>query len=116
MHVGARPERVSAWANGNDAAILLPGIGRAAGLEIAERLRACVEDANPHRHPHHDLGLSGGTGGELEYDTLFKAADEALYEAKWGGRNRVAVAPLPFGDADTPMSAVDEKILASLVE
>jgi diguanylate cyclase (GGDEF)-like protein len=76
---------------GEEFLILLPGIGRAAGLEIAERLRICVEDAEPTGiYTTISLGLSGGTGGELEYDTLFKAADEALYEAKRAGRNRTA--------------------------
>jgi GGDEF domain-containing protein len=32
------------------------------------------------------------TAGELSYDTLFKAADEALLEAKREGRNRVRAA------------------------
>lgn len=101
---------------GEEFLILLPGVGRAAGLQIAERLRACVEDAEPTGiHTTISLGLSGGAGGELEYDTLFKAADEALYEAKHEGRNRVVAAPSSSGDFDTPLSAGEKALLASLV-
>jgi GGDEF domain-containing protein len=45
---------------GEEFLILLPGIERAAGLEIAERLRASVEEAEPTGiHTTISLGLSG---------------------------------------------------------
>jgi len=101
---------------GEEFLILLPGIGHAAGREIAERLRACIEHARPTGiRTTISLGLSAGRGGEVEYDSLFKAADEALYEAKRTGRNRVVAAPPSSGELEAQASTVDEASLAALV-
>ncbi len=73
---------------GEEFLILLHGIGHAAGRQIAERLRACIERARPTGiQTTISLGLSSGRGEEVEYEPLFKAADKALYEAKRAGRN-----------------------------
>lgn len=101
---------------GEEFLILLPGIGHAAGREIAERLRVCIEQANPTGiRTTISLGLSAGTGDEVDYDTLFKAADEALYEAKREGRNRVAAAPSSSNELEPELGTLDEALLASLV-
>jgi diguanylate cyclase (GGDEF)-like protein len=84
---------------GEEFLIVLPGVSHAEGLEIAERLRAAVAQARPTDIPVTiSLGLAAAIGEEVVYETLFKAADEALYEAKRAGRNRVAAAPAPAGD------------------
>ncbi len=73
---------------------MLPGIGLQAGQEVAERLRKAVEQARPTGIPITiSLGVSAASGAQVDYDTLFKAADEALYAAKRAGRNRVSAAP-----------------------
>jgi diguanylate cyclase (GGDEF)-like protein len=101
---------------GEEFLIILPGIGGVGGLQIAERLRDCIERSEPTGiHATISLGLSAGCGEEVEYDSLFKAADDALYEAKRAGRNRVWCAP---GSSRTPeqhASALDDAFLATLV-
>jgi len=88
---------------GEEFLILLPGVSQAEGLEVAERLRVAVAEAHPTDIPVTiSLGLSAASGDEVVYETLFKAADEALYEAKRAGRNRVAAAPAPPVASEEP--------------
>ena len=80
---------------GEEFLIVLPGIGPRAGQEVAERLRAGVQQARPTGIPITiSLGVSTASGADVDYETLFKAADEALYEAKRRGRNQVIVATI----------------------
>ncbi len=81
---------------GEEFLIVLPGIALRAGQEVAERLREGIEETHPTDIPITiSVGVSAARGAQVDYDILFKAADEALYEAKRTGRNRVAVAPEP---------------------
>jgi diguanylate cyclase (GGDEF)-like protein len=87
---------------GEEFLIVLPGMDAGDGGEVAERLRTAVERARPlDREVTISVGLSADCGEHVDYDTLFKAADRTLYEAKRAGRNRVMVAPtrLDPGDA-----------------
>jgi diguanylate cyclase (GGDEF)-like protein len=78
---------------GEEFLIVLPGVDSKAGLEVAERLREAVEQARPLGiEITISAGLSAGCGEDVEYDTLFRAADAALYDAKRAGRNRVVAA------------------------
>jgi len=78
---------------GEEFLIVLPGVDLAAGTTLAERLRQAVQDARPAGMPVTiSLGVSAGSGEQVDYDTLFRAADAALYEAKHAGRNRVIAA------------------------
>ncbi len=86
---------------GEEFLIVLPGVSRAEGEEVAERLRAAVAQAQPTGIPVTiSLGLSVASGEEVVYEKLFKAADEALYAAKRAGRNRVAAAPTDAPDGE----------------
>jgi diguanylate cyclase (GGDEF)-like protein len=103
---------------GEEFLIVLPGVSRAEGQEVAERLRAAVAEAHPTGIPVTiSLGLSVASGEEVVYERLFKAADEALYTAKRAGRNRVAAAPADGhegedGDGDCLPALVGEQLIA----
>jgi diguanylate cyclase (GGDEF)-like protein len=92
---------------GEEFLTVLPGIGLQAGHEVAERLREAVEQARPTDIPITiSLGVSAARGAQVDYDTLFKAADQALYEAKGAGRNRViAAAEVANVDVDVDVAA-----------
>jgi diguanylate cyclase (GGDEF)-like protein len=99
---------------GEEFLVVVPGIDRAGAGEIAERLRAAVERTRPLEIPvTMSVGISAASGEGVDYETLFKAADEALYEAKRGGRNRVVTARTPtgpepprvHGDSGEPLAA-----------
>lgn len=85
---------------GEEFVALLPGTDATGAADVAEQLRAAVEAlAIPHEHASTaalvTLSLGVATldpGQETASDAqgLLKRADEALYEAKKAGRNRVA--------------------------
>jgi diguanylate cyclase (GGDEF)-like protein len=77
---------------GEEFLVVLPGVGGERAKEIAERLRLAVRDtASSGVSITISVGVSAGSGDGVEFDTLFKAADMALYQAKRAGRNRVVV-------------------------
>jgi diguanylate cyclase (GGDEF)-like protein len=79
---------------GEEFLIVLPGVSHAEGSEIAERLRVAVAESYPTGIAVTiSVGLSTASGESLVYESLFKSADRALYEAKHAGRNRVVAAP-----------------------
>jgi diguanylate cyclase (GGDEF)-like protein len=92
---------------GEEFLVVLPGVDIGGGEEIAERLRRAVEQTRPGGMAITiSLGVSAGRGEQVDYDTMFKAADTALYAAKRSGRNRIVTAPaLPAGD---PLGASGE--------
>jgi diguanylate cyclase (GGDEF)-like protein len=79
---------------GEEFLILMPGVDRAGGRVVAERLREAFERARPGgQDVTASFGVAMATGAAVQFDPLFDAADKALYRAKDEGRNRVVLAP-----------------------
>jgi diguanylate cyclase (GGDEF)-like protein len=80
---------------GEEFAVLLPETDAASALAVAERLRRSLGEASvtlaagAALHVTVSIGVAAvSAGGEL--DDLLRRADDALYRAKHGGRDRVA--------------------------
>ncbi len=91
---------------GEELAVLVPGSTRDA-LAVAERARVAVAalriDAGGQAvGTTVSVGVAETGPGTRSPEDLFAAADAALYAAKRGGRNRVAVAPSTW-DAPAPV-------------
>lgn len=81
---------------GEEFVLVMPDLGPADAFDICERLRLRVSRFNWGTiAPELSLTLSAGIASTPDYDAgqLVERADLAMYRAKRGGRNRVAVAP-----------------------
>jgi len=76
---------------GEEFVVVMPGIGPAEAVAVAERLRAAVEAILLAAAPRLtvSIGVASAGQGHRTCDALLREADEALYEAKRAGRNRV---------------------------
>ena len=86
---------------GEEFVVALPETGSEGAVELAERIRARlaaeVVAASDGREPIRvtaSFGTATLPGGAADVRHLFEAADEALYEAKRQGKNRVVTAPV----------------------
>lgn len=94
-----RPADLVARYGGEEFVVVLPGTDAGGARYLAERLRAGVEGlgiphANSAAAPHVTISLGVATAvprRDASPESLIEAADEALYEAKREGRNRVCV-------------------------
>jgi diguanylate cyclase (GGDEF)-like protein len=75
---------------GDEFVVLLPEADPARAHSVAERLRVGVHEAVPGLTVSIGVASEDGSGAALE--RLLTRADKALYAAKSGGRDRVAVA------------------------
>jgi diguanylate cyclase (GGDEF)-like protein len=80
---------------GEEFLILLPDTSGEAAVEIANRLREYTDAISSSELPESvRLSISIGVAShsrDEEWDTTLKNADDALYQAKHSGRNRVAL-------------------------
>jgi diguanylate cyclase (GGDEF)-like protein len=81
---------------GEEFVVVCPNADERAGLQVAERMRRAVSSLGPRQLGFDGLqtvsiGLAVTRDKADDAPTLLKRADEALYEAKQTGRNRVCV-------------------------
>jgi diguanylate cyclase (GGDEF)-like protein len=83
---------------GDEFAIILPETDRTTAAEVAARMRAAVEkppvaapEGLPSGHVTISLGIASYPQDATEQGELIRKADLALYQAKTGGRNQIAL-------------------------
>jgi diguanylate cyclase (GGDEF)-like protein len=86
---------------GEEFAVVLPNTDRSGALLVAEQIRRAVELCNlPHSgNPHGVVTVSIGCATQIlghnsALTSLVEAADQALYQAKSAGRNRIETATI----------------------
>lgn len=111
LRKSVRTHDLAARYGGEEFALILPDTDLTGAITVAERIRRAVEiDYLEHEHQTIKVTVSLGVSlfpehaGEVE--TLIKAADQALYISKEGGRNRVSFLPLPESDPSAPDGAI----------
>jgi diguanylate cyclase (GGDEF)-like protein len=80
---------------GDEFAAALPGVAKVEAVAVAEQLRAAVgahvyEKDGLRVQPGLSCGVAAIPGDGADAESLFKAADQAMYRAKRAGKNRVA--------------------------
>ncbi len=80
---------------GDEFCILLPGTGRAAAFEVAEKLRAALAEPGSAPPVSASFGVASFPEDASSLGELLGRADRALYSAKRAGRNRVSGTATP---------------------
>lgn len=95
LHQGMRQGDLAARLGGEEFVALLSHCSLEAGLGFAERLREAIQgeaiDVGAGQAPLHltvSIGLADSARHGHDLDALLEQADEAMYRAKHGGRNR----------------------------
>jgi diguanylate cyclase (GGDEF)-like protein len=91
-------DTIARW-GGEEFLVLLPDTGLDDAVRLMERVRRAVDEAEMFcgQHHHHitiSIGVVEGTGDGRSEEAI-KRADDALYEAKQSGRNRVRASTPP---------------------
>jgi diguanylate cyclase (GGDEF)-like protein len=93
-----RDSDISARIGGEEFALLLPETSEADAHVVAERLCEMVRECSPTVHDEKlnlsvSIGIATATLSMSGFSSLVKRGDDALYESKRAGRNRVTLAP-----------------------
>lgn len=98
LTAASRPDDVACRFGGEEFAVLLPDTTRQDAVDVAERLREAVantgflSEATEAGRLTASVGLAHSDDYGWDAEGLLRAADVALYDAKSGGRDRVALA------------------------
>ncbi|APZ42406.1 diguanylate cyclase [Acidihalobacter ferrooxydans] len=92
----ARETDMPARLGGEEFGVLLPDTGLAAAEVFAERLREALHRADwPIPEVTASIGVAALCDASVSTESLYRAADQALYAAKGAGRDRVMLADSP---------------------
>ncbi len=92
MEEAARHTDIVARYGGEEFVIVLPQTSSSGCAVVAERLRAMIAAAEwPNRAVTVSIGVCAMHGNNMDQSRLISCADEALYESKHAGRNRVTI-------------------------
>jgi len=98
---------------GEEFCALLDGVNESEALELAERLRRNIQqmagqgiEKGANLTVTASLGLCQSSSGPHDLAQMLKRADEALYVAKHGGRNRVQCATTPVDPKANPVTVI----------
>lgn len=94
LEQGARQTDVICRNGGEEFLMILPAASREVALDIAERVRERIagQMLEPVGHITLSIGVAFWAANEERMELAFKQADDALYQAKNAGRNRVVLA------------------------
>ncbi len=101
VHACLREEDTISRLGGDEFVVLMPHADTASAMIGAERLRTAVEAG---ARMSISIGVAEWSTGEGLFDML-RRADDALYRAKEGGRNRIEASSSPRGTSKTLKSA-----------
>ena len=96
--------------SGDEFAVLMPQTDTAGALQLGEDLRAQVAEGLPLNLDLGDASISVGITmfggqGEMAAEAVLVAADQAMYQAKAEGRNRIMLFHAPGGSNGSPQRA-----------
>jgi len=91
-----RDSDVVARIGGEEFAVMLPETTESAAVQFAERLRQQIAASSPNVYGEKiavtiSVGIAGASIRTSGFQALLRQADQALYEAKRSGRNRVVL-------------------------
>jgi diguanylate cyclase (GGDEF)-like protein len=93
-----RPGDIAVRFGGDEFVVVLPGTSSAAAAEVAEAIRAAVQACERPDGSDADIRVLTASIGVATFPDhaadaaeLLRAADQAMYRGKFGGKNRVAV-------------------------
>ena len=94
LKINARAIDIPARMGGEEFNLILPGVDSKGGLIAAERIRKAIESTKLEKIGKitASLGVATYPDHSDDIDELLELADQAMYESKRGGRNRVSLA------------------------